>query len=167
MTRESRLTKASDVIGGKEMPGLLSICEKLSDLDQMWPKIAGRAIGSGSSLSSCRFTDDGIVLTVNAADAGVMQALKFRRVSLAREIAGLSGIKVSSIEVKIGRVVRNSSAKGPLPEYKRLAPILIDGAKVTREAEKLADTAGDSDLADSVARLKVIREKMLERMRRK
>lgn len=68
----------------KEAPDALKLSYSLASLEKNWEKVAGSALASRTQLASCKITEEGIFITVNVADPGIIQAVKFRKNLLAK-----------------------------------------------------------------------------------
>jgi hypothetical protein len=137
----------------------IGLCDKLSELEKAWVKVTGEAVGSNSSLAGCEFAEDGLRIKINVANASLVRAVKFRKNSLKKSIEKFLGSHVADIEIAVGKVTRLSSAKPPLPAYKRRAPLIISEEAVEKQTKVIENETGDTELSQHIARIKVITEK--------
>ncbi|MCE5201145.1 MAG: DUF721 domain-containing protein [Synergistaceae bacterium] len=143
-----------------DVPDAVKACLKLAELEQEWHNVAGEAIAERSSPSACEFVEEGLRITINVTDAGVAQAVKFRRSALIKSLRKFLSLPSIQIDVKVGKITRRSAAKPPLPACRRRAPVIISEKAVKEETKRLTSENGDPEIAETVARLKVASEKL-------
>lgn len=158
--------KSAGSVFSDSINGAIGLCDKLSQLEMAWSNVVGEAVGSNSSLAGCEFADDGLRLKINVASASLVRAVKFRKNTLIRSTEKFLGTHVADIEIAVGKVTRLSSAKPPLPAYKRRAPIVISEDAVEKQTKAIESETGDTELSQSIARIKVITEKWHSREKR-
>ena len=144
-------------------PDAVKLCLRLAELESNWSQVAGAAIAERSSPACCEKTEDGLKITINVADAGVAQALKFRRAALVRALCRFMGSQSVKIDVRVGKVKKQSSAKPPLPAHKRRAPLIVSEKAVRDEIKRLTEENVGNEIAEIMARLKTASEKLKTR----
>ena len=137
-------------------------CFRLAALEREWHKVAGNTIAEVSSVNSCEFTEEGIKVTIHVKDASLVQALKFRRVFLSSAIKKFFKTDSVILDIKAGKVKKQSTAKEALPEYKKRVPIVISEEKIEEEKKKILEISSDIDpsLAETLAKIKLSSEKL-------
>ena len=150
---------------GAGAPGAVKACLRLASLERDWEKAAGHVVSIRTQPQSCSFAPDGLHLVVNVTDAGTLNSLRFRKAGLENSIASYLGVRSVQIEFNVGRVERRSSAKGPLPDHERRAPVLLSEEAVERERDTLGCEEGN-EVAEALARLKAVTEKLRRRRTR-
>ena len=139
---------------------------RLSSLEQAWPDIVGDAVAKRTAPAACRFEDEGMVLTVHVEDPSLLHSIMFRKSQMTASVRRFFKRRDVTLEIKTGKIPHRSSAKPPLPVYKRRAPVVIPEDQVEEEARRLgagAETDADKELAVAVARLKLTFERILSR----
>lgn len=147
----------------KEAPDALKLSYSLASLEKNWEKVAGSALASRTQLASCKITEEGIFITVNVADPGIIQAVKFRKNLLAKSVAKFLKTAKVTVEIKQGKILYKSNAKEAAPACMRRAPVLISEEQLESETAKLKESGLDPDIAEALARLKITSVRLSER----
>ena len=158
--------KKTEKIFSKGVADSIKMYLKLAELEKEWPRVVGSVVAERSAPVACEFTDEGPLLTINVEDAAIVQAMKFRRTVLIRSLSKFLGEPAVKIEICVGKVVKPSTVKEPLPAFKRRAPILISGSSVEEAASDISQNMDDPELAEIIAKLKVLAEKRAARKNR-
>ena len=148
----------------KEAPDTLKLSFSLTSLEKNWTKIAGSALAERTQIASCKITAEGLYITIHVADPGIVNAVKFRKNTLAKNIAKFLRTDKVTVDIKQGKILYKSSAKEAAPACMRRAPVLISEELLRSEVKKLIDEGADPDLAEALARLKITSERLSARM---
>lgn len=154
--------KKTDGLLSAEMPPVLAMSIKLAELEKNWAKYMTGTLAplaDKSAPASCEFTENGPLVTVNVSEGCYLKPAQARRAALAETLRRALAVEFLEVEIKVGRVRKPSTAKAPLPAYKRRAPVLISEDAVEKEAASLAGDAKDADLAEALARVRLLAEK--------
>ena len=120
------------------MPYSLKLCMKLTELENhLLKSLAGAA--ERSAPVSCEYTDEVPVISVHVDSPGVLPTMMSRRSVISRSVSRYLGVKEVRLEIKVGKVRRQTSAKDPLPDHLRRPPVLISEASLQ---EYQGDTRG-------------------------
>ncbi len=155
--------KAGEFI--KEAPETIKACFKLALLEREWQRVAGLpALAEITAPAACEFTDDGIKITINVADPTKLMMVQSRRNILTQNIRHFLKMHNVMLEIKSGKVQKQSSAKPPLPDYMRQAPVLVSEAKLREETKKLMEEKNlDKEIAEALAKLRLTSERLASR----
>lgn len=141
----------------------LRICFKLAELEQEWTGIVGEEYAGRSSIAEWRMEQDCAVITLRASDAATAASMNFLKSRLSRMLKDYLELGATRVEIKVGDVKRRVTAKPPLPEWKRRAPVIVSDEAVANELEFTAAFCEDEKLAESFARLKALVERRKKR----
>lgn len=158
----SNVAEAGRVIS-KHLIGRYGFVFRLADAQKNWWKVVGPLLASRTSLFSCDFSNEEFVITINVTDGALLPAVMSRRAAFVKVLQRVTGVEELSVRFKIGRVVKPSSAKDPLPEYMRRKPVKLTDEEVSKAADMLEEAAGDRETAVLLARLRRMGEKLRER----
>lgn len=137
---------------------------KLSQLEKNWDKLVGSPLSERTAPVACAFSKEGIKVTINVEERGLLQAIKFRRHILIRVLRTYFSREDVAVEIKTGKINRQSIAKPALPAHQRRAPILYSEEKLKSETQRMIkENELEEDLAESLARLKLTIEKLKSR----
>lgn len=136
---------------------------KLAELEREWPRIAGPAMAERIALTACEFTQEGMLITINVNSANALPAVKSRRGMLTRALCQFLEVSEIKLDIRVGKVKPVSLAKEALPAYKRRAPLLISQQEVEEAAAVVKKEVSDPELAEDLAKIKALFEKMVKR----
>lgn len=154
--------EAKEAISEK-IAGRYGLVFKLAEAQKNWRKVVGPLLAERTSLRSCDFSNEELVITVSVTDGAVLPAVRSRRAAFVRALRCATGAEEVSVRFKIGRVAKPSSAKDPLPEHMRRRPVKLTDEEVSEAADILEEAAGDRETAVLLARLRRTGEKLRER----
>ena len=141
----------------------LTLSVKLAELEERWEEIAGSPLAQKSQPAMCECADEGMTLTVNVADQGILSAVRFRRAQVEKNLARFFGCRKVKVDFKVGPVIRRSQAQVSPPSYKRRAPIVLSDDDVEAEKQEFEKSGISADLALRMARVKLSLEKLSKR----
>ena len=144
----------------------VAVCLRLAELERDWELAAGRAIADRTRPQSCGFAADCFRLVVNVSDAAVMQSLRFKKAALERSVARYLQVSRVTVEFRIGGVCKRSSAKPARPDHERRAPVTLTREDVENEKAILGTAGSQDEVAEALARLKAVRDKLSARKKR-
>ncbi|MEG1641498.1 MAG: DciA family protein [Synergistaceae bacterium] len=146
---------------GKNTNELLKNCFKLTNIDKYWEEIVGPLISEKTQISECEITKEGQTkITINVQDNTLLQAIKFRKAKITQALRKYFRKHELTVEIKQGKIERKSTAKPPQPDYKRRAPVILDKEKITEETKEFAKQIQDTELAETMAKIKLSIEKI-------
>lgn len=149
---------------GDEAPDILRNCFKLSWLSQYWDKIVDGPVAANSQPAACSINEDGLFkITIHVQEGVYYQAMLARQKRITQQLRKAFRNHDLVVEIKRGKITRESKAKEPLPNYKRHAPVILDEARVKIEAEELNENAENPEIAELLARIKLSTEKINSR----
>jgi len=90
----------------------------------------------------------------------VLPTMMSRRSVISRSVSRYLGVKEVRLEIKVGKVRRQTSAKDPLPDHLRRPPVLISEASLQKNIREISAEVKDEELAESLARLKTVIERL-------
>ena len=155
--------KAGDLIK-KESSTPVTEYRKLSLLEKNWDKLVGTPLAERTAPVACSFTDEGMKVTINVEDRGLLQAIKFRTPVLIKVLRTYFSRQDITVEIKAGKIIKQSTAKAPLPAHLRRAPVLYSDEILKLETERLISENGlEEEIAESLAKLKLTSEKLKSR----
>ena len=138
----------------------LKLCMKLAELENHWPEVVGKAAAERSAPVSCEYTDEVPVISVHVDSPGVLPTMMSRRSVISRSVSRYLGVKEVRLEIKVGKVRRQTFAKDPLPDHLRRPPVLISEASLQKNIREISAEVKDEELAESLARLKTVIERL-------
>ena len=140
----------------------LTLSVKLAELEERWEEIAGSPLAQKSQPALCECSDEGMRLTVNVSDHGVLSAVRFRRAQVEKNLARFFGCRKVKADFKVGPVIRRSQAQAP-PLCKRRAPVVLADDDVEVEKREFEKSGISEELALKMARVKLLLEKLSKR----
>ena len=140
---------------------------RLSSLERAWPDVVGPTVAKRTAPVACEFADEGIKLTVHVEDPGLLHSIMFRKAQMTAGVKRFFKRSDVTLDIKPGKIPHRSTAKPPLPVFKRRAPVVISEERVEEETRRMfPDGASDLELTTAIARLKLTFEKLASRDRR-
>ena len=146
----------------EEAPDVVKASIKIADLEREWQRVAGlAALAEITAPSSCSFSEDGFKITINVSDPTKLMAVQSRRAQLTQNIRKFLRIHEVLLEIKPGKVTRQSTAKPPLSNYMRRHELPLSESKIEEEAQKImAEKGFEKELAEALAKIKLTSEKL-------
>jgi hypothetical protein len=144
----------------------IAVCLRLAELERDWDLAAGRAVADRTRPQACGFAADGFRLVVNVSDAAVMQSLRFRKATLERSVARYLRVSRVVVEFRIGSVGKRSLARPARPDHERRAPVILTREDVESEKTALGESGSQNEVAEALARLKAVSDKLTARKKR-
>ena len=138
--------------------------EKFSILEANWNKLIGPPLSDRTAPVSCDFSEEGMKITINVEDHGLLQAINFRRHVFLKVLKKYFSREDISVEIKAGKIVRQGKAKGPKPDHMRRAPVFYSEEDLKNETEYLMnENELEFEIAEPLAKLKLTVEKLKKR----
>lgn len=156
------IKKPDEVLKGS-VPYSLKISLKLAELEKQWYEVVGKVVAERSSPVSCEFSEEGLVILIHVDSPSVLPALRSRKSIISRSISSYLKVKNIKLDIKVGRVKKPSSAKDPLPDHLRRPPVIISENSLKKNIEDIRSDVSDEELAESLAKLKTVIEKLNQR----
>lgn len=95
----------------KQNPNPISDYQKLSSLEANWNELIGPPLSERTAPVSCSFSEEGMKITINVEDQGLLQAVNFRRHVFLRVLKKYFSRDDILIEIKAGKIIRRGKAK--------------------------------------------------------
>ncbi|MDD4159517.1 MAG: DciA family protein [Synergistaceae bacterium] len=152
------IKNSGEALNGR-VPSSLKICFKLAELENHWQEVVGKAAAERSSPVSCEFSEEGLIILIHVDSPGVLPALQSRKPIILRSVSRYLGVRVVKLDIKVGMVRKQSSAKEPLPEYLRRPPVLISESSLQKNIKDISRNVSDEELAEELAKLKTVIER--------
>lgn len=147
----------------KGSPEQLQLCIKLALLEREWAAIVGEELARRSCPAGCALSGGVAVMTLQAQDSATAASMNFGRTRLQRILSGYLSLPKLRLEIKVGKISRSTSAKPPAPAWQRRAPVRVGTEEMERELEFISAFIDDEQLAETLARLKVLTQKRNKR----
>lgn len=152
--------KAGEFINN--IPDVVKASMRLADLEREWQHVAGiPALAEITAPSSCTFSEDGLKITIHVSDPTKLTAVQSRRTLLTQNIRKFLRIHNVLLEIKPGKVEKQSQAKPAAPNYMRRRIATVMESKIAEETEKImAEKGFEKELAEALAKIKLTSEKV-------
>ena len=153
-----------DFIEKKSNP--VALYRKLSLLESNWDKLIGPPLSERTAPIACCFTDEGLKITIAVKDNGLLRAVQFRKQVFQKALKKYFSRADIKVEIKVGRVIKQCTAKEAKPDYLRRAPVFYTEETLEKETKRMIKENNlNPELAESMAKLKLTIEKLKSRER--
>jgi|GEM_PF-493873 len=166
MTADKYCKKTAEIILNNKTGDAIKTCLRLAELETKWTSVVGKTVAERSAPVAWEISKDNIpTLTINVDDAGIVQAIKFRRTAIIKSLKVFLGIPSVKIEICVGKVVKQSIAKEPVPAFKRRYPVIIAENDVEKTVNLISHGSENTELDQAIARLKILSENNMKNNR--